>query len=404
MFRKKKLKRVIKRINRNAPYALPRHTPPRLRKLWFQLLFVAKKKYLLIYLYSTTLWKIWFLIQLFSSKKYKFLSSKEQKELLQIVFIDNIPVSSYFFYNLHSSNQWNQRHNYIRNFNLLHCRLDWNSTKEASILNDKNLFYKVCKKNKFFTPKIYASIIDKKWNQLETYPWEERKDFILKTIRGSKGNGFIRFLYDKVHQTYQSSIDNGHFTFSPDQIETFLKSWFKKKTEDYLIQEKLENHPTFANLCNDAVAGIRLLSMVNQKGEIQLFRPIFQMPQGDAILNYYHKGALVTPVDIKTGKLGKIISQSDNLLSHHPKTNHLIAGLVLPYWEEIKTEVIRFHHLLSNQPLIGWDIVITPNGFSFLEGNITPSLDIHQKTPFTPFIGTEFYELFIYHLFRFKGI
>lgn len=394
MFKKK----TIKRINRNVPYALPRQTPSQLRSIWFRLLFRSKKKYLLIYLYSTSFWKIGFLIQFSISKKYKYLTSKERKELIQLVFIDNIPASSYFFHNLRNSNQWEQRHNYLRNFNLLHCLVFWNSQREANILNDKSLFYQVCQNNNFLTPKNYALIINKEWHQLDAFPWEERKDFVLKKIRGARGNGFKRFLYDKVNKTYQSSIDNGHFTFLPNQVEQFLSSWFKKNTEDYFIQEKLENHSIFSHLCNDAVAGIRILSMVNQKGSIQLFRPIFQMPQEDAILNYYHKGALVTPIDIKTGKLGKIISHYDDLSSHHPKTNHLIEGLVLPYWEEIKTEVIRFHHLLSNQPLIGWDVVITPNGFSFLEGNLNPSLAIHQKTPFTPFIGTEFYDLFIYHL------
>lgn len=393
----KKYRKFIKRIHLITPYALPTQVPTRFKKVWFQLLLKSSRKYLLIYLYSISIGKFWFLVQLYVLKTYHYLSPKEHNKLAQLVLIDNISARRYFFHNLQDTTQWELRHNYLRMFNLSHCILSWTASKEANILNNKLLFYILCQNHQFPTPSNYVLITNNGWQQFTTYPWVEKKDFVLKRTKGSKGIGFVRFVYDESRKTYKSS-KRTQLSIHPNQMERYLKLWFQKKSSDYLIQEKLNNHQAFSHLSNDALAVIRILSMIDKKGAVQLFRPIFQMPQGDTILNYYHAGALVAPIDNETGRLGKLISPHDTLLSFHPETKVPIEDFEIPYWQPIKAEIKRFHSLLSNQPLIGWDIVITPNGFSFLEGNISPSLDIHQKPPFQPFIPSEFYDLFCYHL------
>ena len=118
------------------------------------------------------------------------------------------------------------------------------------------------------------------------------------------------------------------------------------------------------------------------------------------ILSYLHSGALVCPIDLSSGKLGKLINSNYYLNSYHPKNGEAIEGRVIPFWEEVKQKTIEIHSLIASLPLIGWDLAITPRGMLFLEGNTYPALNIHQKKPFTPFIPSEFYHLLLHHLVK----
>jgi len=42
--------------------------------------------------------------------------------------------------------------------------------------------------------------------------------------------------------------------------------------------------------------------------------------------------------------------------------------------------------------------IFTDDGPIIIEGNTSPSLDIHQLPPYSPFIESRFYELFMYNL------
>lgn len=71
---------------------------------------------------------------------------------------------------------------------------------------------------------------------------------------------------------------------------------------------------------------------------------------------------------------------SSQLLWHetHPTTHSQITGLTIPHWDYTKTTILEIAKYLSFIPYIGWDVVITEEGFKILEGNDFPSLAIIQ--------------------------
>lgn len=394
-----KLKKSLLFLENYSPYFISSQSPIAFKKNWKKSIKNAPKRYLILFVYSLTIWKIVASVKILFKFKGKAIKKRNLiLTLFRLIWIENIPPNYYFFHYLKDNQNWEQRHNYLYTSVLSHITNSWTSKKIADLLNNKVSFYQFCNQHNFSTPKNYTFILNNNWDILDNmFPWEKKKDFVLKQVRGSKGIGFILFKYNLDTDTYTTSQDS-NLCLAPTLIKNNILSILSKTEQDYIIQEKLENHSLFINLGNEALISVRILSMLDKHQNVKLFRPVLQIPQGSAILNYYHSGALIAPINLKNGQLNTLISPKDTLGTVHPITQIALKTIVVPFWEEIKLEVKRLHSHLNQQPLIGWDIAITNYGFCFLEGNIFPSLDIHQKRPFTPFIGSEFYELFLYHL------
>ena len=181
-----------------------------------------------------------------------------------------------------------------------------------------------------------------------------------------------------------------------NEIEATLTSKARITGCRYLLQEKLVNHASLRNFGNDELITLRILSVVNRSGDINLYRPILLIPQKDTIFSYIHKGAIAIGINLHSGGLTDIMMNGSSL--NADLSAALETGFILPYWDDIISMVVRAHRELSEIPLVGWDIAITDNMPVILEGNVSPSLDIHQLPPYGPFVRTDFYYDFIHNL------
>jgi len=62
----------------------------------------------------------------------------------------------------------------------------------------------------------------------------------------------------------------------------------------------------------------------------------------------------------------------------HPESGQKIAGIQVPNWTSLRSEVLRLAKLLPATPYIGWDIVVTEDGFCVLEGNNRTDVNLYQ--------------------------
>jgi hypothetical protein len=100
----------------------------------------------------------------------------------------------------------------------------------------------------------------------------------------------------------------------------------------------------------------------------------------------FNQGGLSCSIDLKTGALGKGASfpKNSQLLWHevHPDTHSQIAGINIPHWEFTITKITEIANHIPYIPYIGWDVVITEQGFKIIEGNSAPVLrTIQMHTP-----------------------
>jgi hypothetical protein len=109
----------------------------------------------------------------------------------------------------------------------------------------------------------------------------------------------------------------------------------------------------------------------------------FGSPRSGAVDNFHAgHGGLCAPVDLEAGTLGKAATLTPEgewlSASSHPDTGAPIEGVVLPGFSHCIEVVLKAASHFPFCPCIGWDVVLTDNGFSILEANTLPSLTVMQ--------------------------
>lgn len=181
-----------------------------------------------------------------------------------------------------------------------------------------------------------------------------RDGFIVKPRFGTGGFGI---------EVYRSCIDE-------DSIRTYLKN--KVDKGEFVLEELISQHPDMASFNPQSVNTVRIMSIVNNQGDVDLLGAIFRMGNGHFVDNY-SSGGLIASVDMITGvvdSLGKTkVTIKQEGFEFHPCTHQRIKGFQIPFWAETIEMVRELAALNSGLRSVGWDIAITNNGPELIEGN-----------------------------------
>ncbi|MDN6160762.1 MAG: hypothetical protein L0I85_06245, partial [Staphylococcus equorum] len=94
-------------------------------------------------------------------------------------------------------------------------------------------------------------------------------------------------------------------------------------------------------------------------------------------------GGMTALVNLKTGVLEKSALHSMNnkeieWINLHPDTKEIIEGVQIPNWSEIKKGILLMTNKFEQIQYVGWDVVVTNNGFKVIEGNNYSDVNILQ--------------------------
>lgn len=101
-------------------------------------------------------------------------------------------------------------------------------------------------------------------------------------------------------------------------------------------------------------------------------------------------GGLSAGIDISTGTLGPLAAmpgaylrprQPLAWLDHHPDSGVKVTGTLVPRWEDIVQELNRTMTALPEYNWVGWDVLVTEDGFSVIEGNTGPGISFQVHGP-----------------------
>jgi hypothetical protein len=106
-------------------------------------------------------------------------------------------------------------------------------------------------------------------------------------------------------------------------------------------------------------------------------------------MDNFSAGGLTADIDLGTGVLGRAAIRASTphelrgltWLDHHPDSGAPISGTVIPNWPDVAKGVVDIADRLPYLPYLGWDIVVTDDGFRVIEANNTPdprTLQIHR--------------------------
>lgn len=214
---------------------------------------------------------------------------------------------------------------------------------------------------------------------------------IFKPVDGASGDGIVKI-----------SFENGIWIINQkkatqNECLSLLQSLTNYLVSDFIVQGDYSN-----KIYPKSVNTVRILTMIDPETGKSFIAAAAQRIGNDQSfpVDNCAAGGFTAGIDIETGKLGKATStklQENKLVwfTNHPDTHSPIEGVFIPDWNNLKNSVLAIAQSLFFIPYIGWDIVVTDDGFTIIEANEGPDLKLHQVH--SPLLKSESVKRFYKH-------
>lgn len=167
-----------------------------------------------------------------------------------------------------------------------------------------------------------------------------------------------------------------------DPIPGVTLVYLKELTElgKYVLEELIRQHLETTRFNPRSVNSIRVMT-IEKQGIVEFIGPMFRMGNG-GVMDNFHSGGMVAPVDLETGKISAGAITMDfidgKVITIHPLTGVEIVGHQLPYWPELVEFIKQLCREIEGHKSIGWDIAISPEGPVLIEANSMPNTSAMQ--------------------------
>ncbi len=145
--------------------------------------------------------------------------------------------------------------------------------------------------------------------------------------------------------------------------------------DEYIVSEFVQQHEYADRLFSGSANTIRLYTMIDpETGEP--FVPVAIQRMGTrrtAPVDNWSRGGVAAMIDLETGRLSKACGYPGpggvEWFTAHPDSGAGIEGAVVAHWQKLLTEMRDLAGRLPFLKFVGWDVLITPEGFCVIEGN-----------------------------------
>ena len=177
----------------------------------------------------------------------------------------------------------------------------------------------------------------------------------------------------------EGSSGQGIQKYTPENWKDGPEAFLQKLKNDGIgiLEEVVIQHPKMASLCPTSVNTCRIATLMGdkQQGIVYAFLRI----GNGKVMDNVDCGGMAARIDLASGKLLTVgADKQGNTFIKHPMTNASIIGFEIPFWEEAKAMCMKAAEKVPQMRFIAWDVAITENGPTFIEGNSFPSHAIPQ--------------------------
>lgn len=147
------------------------------------------------------------------------------------------------------------------------------------------------------------------------------------------------------------------------QLYDLIMSKPKSQCEEYIVQ-----HHEIAAFCETSVNTVRLVTILD-KNEIHYMYSVLRMGTG-GLIDGYNNGGIFAPIDVVSGKIcGNGMDLDQKIYERHPVSHKHLNGVQIPNWDKVLDLAENAARRLTGVHMVGWDIAITEDGASLIEGN-----------------------------------
>lgn len=249
--------------------------------------------------------------------------------------------------------------------------IDWPA---AGLLDDKLAFFFMLRNLGVPTPEITGVVTRGRVHQLgavegdSSLEWlherlEQRGRVVVRPTRDGAGRGLL--IVERSGDGYRV---NGEATTWAD-LQAQLRT-----LDDSVISDFVEQGSYARAIFPGTPNTVRVLTMHGSDGRpfIAAAAHRFGAPASGPVDNW-SRGGLSVRVDPEDGTLGPAATApgSGALEWHdrHPGSGAQLTGVRIPNWATVRNGIVAAAAKLPFLPYVGWDVIVTDDGFTMVEGN-----------------------------------
>jgi hypothetical protein len=303
-------------------------------------------------------------------------------ELFLLFYRHGLDAQAYYMFELYRPEYWSKAGGYLTRYetkNGIMKLLTWQLSdyEHRTILADKLEFAAFCKGIGVPTPPLLGIARDGVLTLEEGAAEKLDQDLFIKPVK-SKGSRGIDVFSSTGPGRYRDKAGN-----EIDRATLMERVAERSRTQALMVQRRLSNHPAIADLAEQSLMAIRVITCKSDLDQNAIVTYAFVRIITRLEPSWPVTYELGIAVDLETGKLGPATGDKEKWLLEwwdvHPVTKAQVSGRTLPHWGEIKAIALKAHNAAQGRLLVGWDIAVTPDGPRLLEGNSYPDVDFPQR-------------------------
>lgn len=246
-------------------------------------------------------------------------------------------------------------------------------------LENKLVFSLLCEKHNINSPKVVS--------------YNLKSEFFVKKANDtiSDKENLYHFFYDQFKKTNVDKLflkslcgfgGIGMICLKKNDLKTQIDTHYKAIINgDFIHQIGIVQHDSINEIYPNSANTIRIDTYISNDNKIHILAAAMSFgAEGNSIGNVCSGGYFV-PINMDNGTLMESGVQAmihgGKSVTKHPDTNYRFDGFTIPFFEESKQLCLTLTKYIPNR-LIGWDIAITPEGPTVLEGNLTPDITMGE--------------------------
>ncbi len=272
-------------------------------------------------------------------------------------------VDEEFYLHLKDKNDTEKREYMVSKMRSVYVRhLNWDAGDERVILlEDKYRLYKMLQ------PFYKREIIE--ISSMDDYQFfvnftRKHKEFVVKPANFAFGIGVHKVSMDDYDYDYKMAIE--HIL---DEGKAIHKK-HPSKVSKMVLEELIIQDESLAILHHGSVNAIRATAVKGYDGKIHIYHPWIKVGFGGEFVASAALNGFDAEIDPVTGiVISDGYQESGKIFTVHPDSGIKIKGFQIPKWNELIVFIDKIMAALPKYKYVGWDLVLTPDGWCVMEGN-----------------------------------
>lgn len=310
------------------------------------------------------IWKLFIIIHemknIWSKRKlYKNVKlTKEQKKEIDDFYKENYGKRiKYYWHRLYQSYTGKFDYKYVPEY-IYSTKLELKNNKRINVMpyEDKNMLPVLFSDYEVKIPKTLIMCVKGKFfNKDRNIITKDRAIEILTKLNEGQYEAVIKGTVDTSsgRDVQILSLDNGFDKNSKKDIKEIIETMGK----DFVVQEKIEPHKSFAKLYAKSINTLRVITYIIDS-EIYVAPVTMRIGQGGGMVDNAHAGGMFIGVSDNGKLLKEAFTEYQNKFEQHPDTKIVFKDYQLPCVDKVKKCAVRLHSKVPMLDFVSWDFTI----------------------------------------------